>query len=230
MVRIKQKEDTLAAIELVVKEFLNKDAIGKWFSVKERSLGNIMRQVNLDCRYSSAIYDELKRIGMIEKEGERIQIRYKIITNIIPDVKATAERIWEIYHRSYKSAISEKRSGDCNPLRRKTSTIEDLERKDFKRRNKIQIKRELVRVPRLGEIVYVVVNGCIAEAKIICVRFNDEDKVLVSFTTPIKVQGENGEEINVKKTDWCLRNISFSVEELIEKLQNNVQRFERHNK
>lgn len=231
MVKIEQKENTLAAIELVVKEFLSEDALGKWFSVKERSLGNIMRQVNLDYRYSSAIYNELKNIGMIEKEGESIQLRYKINTTFIPDIKATAERIWERYHQNKrKPEAFESRRGDCNPPRNKKSkTMEDFERIDCRKR-KTQIKKDLLRVPRLGEIVYVLVNGFITEAKITCVRFNEEDKVLVSFTTPIITQGEDGQTTNVKKTDWCLRNIDFSVDELIKKLQINIQKFDNKRK
>lgn len=231
MVKIEQKENTLAAIELVVKEFLSEDALGRWFSVKERSLGNIMRQVNLDYRYSSAIYNELKNIGMIEKEGESIKLRYKINTTFIPDIKATAERIWERYHQNNrKPAVFESRSGDCNPPRNKKSiTMEDFERKDCKNR-KTQIKKDLSRVPHLGEIVYALVNGFITEAKITCVRFNEEDKVLVSFTTPIITQGEDGQPTNVKKTDWCLHSIAFSVDELIKKLQSNIQKFDNKRK
>ena len=231
MVKIGQKENTLAAIELVVKEFLSEDALGKWFSVKERSLGNIMRQVNLDYRYSSAIYNELKNIGMIEKEGDGILLRYKINTTFIPDIKATAERIWERYHQNNrKPAVFESRRGDCNPPRnKKSTTMEDFERRDCRKR-KTKIKKDLVRVPRLGEIVYALVNGFITEAKITCVRFDEEDKVLVSFTTPIITNGDGGQPINVKNTDWCLRSIAFSVDELIKKLQSNIQRFDNKRK
>ena len=88
----------------------------------------------------------------------------------------------------------------------------------------------MARVPRLGEIVYALVNGFIIEAKITCVRFNEEDKVLVSFTTPIITQGEDGQPTNVKKTDWCLRSIAFSVDELIKKLQSNIQKFDNKRK
>lgn len=231
MVKSNKKEDTLAAIELVVKEFLSEDALGKWFSVKERSLGNIMRQVNLDYRYSSAIYNELKNIGMIEKEGENIQLRYKINTTFIPDIKATAERIWESYHQNNrKPEVFESRNSDCNPPRNKKLTaMEDFDRKECRKR-KAQVEKDWLRVPRLGEIVYALVNGFITEAKITCVRFNEEDKVRVSFTTPIITQGEDGQPINVKKTDWCLRSIAFSVDELIKKLQSNVQRFDNKRK
>ena len=231
MVKIEQKENALAAIELVVKEFLSEDALGKWFSVKERPLGNIMRQVNLDYRYSSAIYNELKSIGMIEKEGENIQLRYKINATFIPDIKATAERIWERCHQNNSQPeVFESRRGDCCPKRKKTPTMEDFERKDCKKRNSVKIKKDLSRVPHLGEIAYALVNGFITEVKITCVRFNEEDKVLVSFTTPIITQGENGQTTNIKKTDWCLRSIAFSVDELVKKLQSNIQRFDNKRK
>lgn len=224
MLKIEQKENTLAAIELVVKEFLSEDAIGKWFSVRERSLGNIMRQVNLDISYSQAIYQELKSIGMIEKEGDRVHMRYKIVTNLIPDIKVTSERIYEHHRQSRKPMVFESRKGDCvPPKKKKNKTIEDWERKDSKK--SLVNKKGFIRIPRLGEIVYVIVNGLITEARIVCVRFDEDDKILVSFITPIIIQDEDGLPVNVRKDDWCLRNIAFSVEELLKKLQGNIQRF-----
>lgn len=224
MLRIEQKENTLAAIELVVKEFLSDDVIGKWFSVKERSLGNIMRQVNLDISYSQAIYQELRNIGMIEKEGDRVHMRYKIVTNLIPDIKVVAERIYDNHRKSRKPMVFESRKGDCvPPKKKKNKTIEDWEINDSKK--SIINKKGFVRIPRLGEIVYTIVNGLITEARIVCVRFNEDDKVLVSFTTPIITKDENGLPINVKREDCCLRNIAFSVEELMRRLQNNIQKF-----
>lgn len=202
MVKIEQKENTLAAIELVVKEFLSEDAIGKWFSVKERSLGNLIKEVGLDIRYSTAIYEELKNIGMIEKEGIKAQSRYKIITDVIPDARGLSEKIYRNNcdrRNQFKQNYLETRNGDLTPFRpKKGISINDLEEKQCKH-NKVVIKKEFQRIPRLGEIVYALVNGFITEAKIICVRFNEEDKVLVSFTTPIITQGEDGQTTNVKR-------------------------------
>ena len=52
-----KREDVVAALELVVKEFLQPEFIGRWVSVKERSIGNILKEIGVDVRYSTAIYE-----------------------------------------------------------------------------------------------------------------------------------------------------------------------------
>lgn len=225
-----QRENTITAIELVVKEFLSEDALGKWFSVRERSLGNLMKDVNLDHRYSAAIYEELKNVGMIEKEGERAQLRYKIVTNLIPDARALAERIYE-RNQERKNQIQadwlETRKGDLTPPHQvRKVTIDEFERRGKKKTVK-KTPNDLLKIPRLGEIVYVIISGFITEAKITCVRFDENDKVVVDFVTPITKKNEEGNEILIKKKDWCLKNIFFSIEELIKRLEINIQRFKK---
>ena len=227
------KENTLAAIELVIKEFLSDDVIGRWVSVKERSLGNIMKQVGLDSHYSVAIYEELKTIGLIEKEGERFHLRYKIVTNVIPDIQATAERI---YNRNLESMRQSKeacqsRKGDCVPLRRRSVGFEEFERRETKKSNKSgKVVQDLSRIPHLGQVVYALVDGYITEAKITCVRFDENDKVKVNFTTPIIRHTDDDETEFVKKENYCLRNISFSVEDLVKKLTADICKFDNKHK
>ncbi len=227
-----KKQETIAAIELVVREFLNPECVGKWFTVKERSLGNIMEQVNLNYHYSTYIYDELKEIGLIEKEGIRAQVRYRIITDVIPDSRAVAERIYRrkqdgarLYKRSGDD-LMETRPGDLQPPRPKHyRTADDIERAACRKTAKVS--KQMNRIPRLGEYVYALVEGYIVEARVIGVRFNEENKVLVSFETPIRQCDADGtNERLITKTDWCLRNISFSVDELVKKLTMNIKKFE----
>ena len=233
MRKFETKEDTLAAIELVVKEFLNADSVGKWWSVKERSLSNLVKQVGLDVRYCTSIYDELKNLGMIERMGEKAQMRYKIVTNLIPDSRGVAEKIWRNNNdrrNQCKVKWLETRRGDLTPPKKGAGTsFEDFERKQYNKDKKKAVKlneKNLQRIPRLGEIAYAIVNGFITEAKIICVRFDDNDKVLVDFTTPIKFK-DGDEEQYVVRRDCCLKSISFSLDEIIQKLQNSVKRFEK---
>lgn len=229
--KVSKKEDVIAALELVVKNFLQPEFVGRWVSVKERSVGNMLKEIGVDVRYSTAIYEELRTLGMIEKEGERVSMRYKIVTDVIPDFKATAE---SIYHRHVTAANTSKaawetRKGDLTPHRpRRCITADDIERKETNKKG-VQRKQDLSRIPHLGQIVYALVNGYITEARITCVRFDENDKVKVDFSTPIIQEGEDGDEFVTKK-DWCLRNISFSVEDLIKKLQQSVKKFDNKRK
>lgn len=218
------RENTLAAIELVVKEFLTEEAIGHWYSVSERSLSNIMEQVNLDKHYSKAIYDGLAEIGLIERQGSRAQLRYKINSCLIPDSRALAEKIYKNRNNevtSKKREWYETRPGDLTPPRqRKRVTIGEFENK---KKRETLIKNGYNQIPRLGEIVYVVIRGSITQARITCVRFDENDKVLVDFITAIK---ESEVQSPIKQSNWCLKNIFFSVEDLIKKLQENIYKFE----
>ena len=76
------------------------------------------------------------------------------------------------------------------------------------------------------------------EARITCVRFDENDKVKVDFSTPIIQESDTAMALDadekdvayVCKKDYCLRNISFSVEDLIKKLQSNVKKFDNKRK
>lgn len=227
-----KKEDVVAALELVVKEFLQPEFIGRWVSVKERSVGNILKEIGVDVRYSTAIYEELKALGMMEKEGERVSMRYKIATDYIPDSKALAESIYQRHMSNANKAkeVWETRRGDLTPHKpRRTITAEDMERKQCAKRVVVK-QRDLSKIPHLGQIVYALVNGYITEARITCVRFDENDKVRVDFSTPIIQETEGDSTEFVCKKDYCLRNISFSIEDLIKKLQSSVKKFDNKRK
>lgn len=228
--KVSSKEDVLAALELVVKNFLSPEYIGRWVSVKERSVGNMLKEIGVDARYSTAIYEVLKDIGMIEKDGVRVGLRYKIVTDTIPDSRGLAERIfnlhWDSIHQvSKSSSVLETRRGDLTPHKpRRTPTSDDIERRETEKKRCVQ-KTDYSRIPHLGQIVYALVNGYITEARITCVRFDDNNKVKVNFDTAIIEQVDDSETSVVKRSDYCLRNIAFSIDELIKKLTTNVKKF-----
>ena len=235
--KVSSKEDVLAALELVVKNFLSPEYIGRWVSVKERSVGNMLKEIGVDIRYSTAIYEVLKTCGMIEKDGMRVGMKYKIITDVIPDSRGLAEKIfnthWDAIHQASKSSsVLETRKGDLTPYRPKRQiTSNDIEKRDTAKRR--LVKADYSRIPHLGQIVYALVNGYITEARITCVRFDENNKVKVDFSTPIIQESDTAMSLDtdekdvvyVCKKDYCLRNISFSVDELVKKLTTNVKKF-----
>lgn len=221
------QEDVIAAIELVCKELLNAETINRWYDSRERPLAKIMDEIGLDRHYSSFIYDELKEIGLIEKEGGRGNLRYRIKTNIIPDATATANNIYRRFKEKQSEVVPASKRSDLVPFRSKTKSAYDVELKDCKKKG-AKVTRELARIPHLGQIVYALVNGYITEAKITCVRFDDIEttKVRVDFTTAIVEEDELGAgNHNVVRKNYCLRNIAFSVDELVKKLQQNIKKF-----
>lgn len=212
------QEETLTAIELVCKELLNAETVNRWYSVKERPLTKIMEQVGLNYHFSSAIYEELANIGMIEKEGEKFHMRYKIVTNVIPDAAVTAKRIYERYTTKLRETTSRK---DLTPYKpRKAVSMDEFSNKSGK---KVRVYTDYSRISHLGQIVYTLIKGQITEARITCVRFDDNNKVKVDFSTPMLDEEGNA----VKRQDYCLRSVAFSVEELINKLQTNIVKFDK---
>jgi len=231
--QIVTKEDTITAIELVVREFVNPDVIGKWFTAKERSLGNIMSNIGLNHCYSSFIYEQLKQIGLIEKVGINAQLRYRILTDVIPDVHAVAEKIYQARidagkdYKSKRKSVTDTQPGDLTPPKPKYYPDQGDDYKKECRKTKRVIHREQ-RIPHLGDVVYALVNGMITQVKITCVRMTDDNKIFVNFTSAILEKDEATQISNpIKKEDWCLRNISFTVDELLSKLQKNVVKFEK---
>ena len=221
------QEDVIAAIELVCKELLNAETINRWYDSRERPLAKIMDEIGLDRHYSSFIYEELKEIGLIEKEGGRGNVRYKIKTSVIPDATATANNIYRRFKDKQSEAVPASKRSDLVPFRSKTKSAYDVELKDCKKKG-AKVTKELARIPHLGQIVYALVNGYITEARITCVRFDEIEttKVRVDFTTALTETDELGEnEVRVTRKNYCLRNIAFSVEELIKKLQQNIKKF-----
>lgn len=222
------QEELLVAIELVCKELLNADTINVWYDVRERPLNKIMSDIGLNKHFSSCIYDELKSIGLIEKEGNRGGLRYKIITNTIPDATTTAKNILQRYNDKIAESVTATKKSDLQPFYRRNKSACDLEFDECKKKCK-KVKTDYSRVPHLGQIVYALVNGYITEAKITCVRFDEVEttKVRVDFVTAIVEEDDDfgGGVHNVIRKNYCLRNIAFSVDELIKKMQQNVKKF-----
>ncbi len=228
--RTKQnQEDIIAAIELVCKELLNADTINVWYDSRERPLTKIMSEIGLDKHYSPFIYEELKEIGLIEKEGGRGNLRYKIKTNLIPDITTTATNIYNRYKAKLAEIAEASKRSDFFPHYNRTKTAYDVELEECKKKAKgCKGNKDFSRIPHLGQIVYALVNGYITEARITCVRFDEIEttKVRVDFVTALVETDDLGENnTNVVRKNYCLRNIAFSVDELIKKLQQNIKKF-----
>ena len=204
-------------LRVILKIFLAPELVGHWVSVKERTIGKSLRDAGLNARYSTDIYNALTKQGMIEKEGMRSGLRYKIINDTIVDSRGLAEKIYFDYtHRIPDN------SGNPKPSYSKRISIEYLDEKDVKRRKHTLLSgKKLMQIPHLGQVVYALVDGFIAEARITCVRFDENDKVLVNFKTAL----EDSEGVSVERENYCLRNVAFSVDELIKKLVSDVKKF-----
>ena len=88
-----KREEILTGLELAVSEILSPKHMNVWISVKERSITKILTEAGVNVNYSSAVMEELKKIGLVEREGAGLGMMYKIVSNVIPDSEALAQRI-----------------------------------------------------------------------------------------------------------------------------------------
>lgn len=188
-----KKEEILVSLELALGEILNVENMNAWISVKERAISKILIEAGVHKNYSSIVVEELKRIGLIEREGERSAMRYKIKSNVIPDSSAIALKIYNEFRNKTKKCNEERgsdgypssRSSDLKPLKYKDEG--DSFNKKFYNGKPNVVKRH-VNIPTLGDMRFMIHLSSIIECKVISVHYDLEtvSKILydVEFVNP----------------------------------------------
>ena len=173
-----KKEDIIAALELALQEILRVDKLNVWISVRERSVVKILQEAGVTKDYSSSVMAKLKEIGLMETEGSNGFMKYRIVTNVIPDVKRAATEIYNIFlekKRSYFNSdkLSLSRPSDSRPKYSKTKTMSDFEQPG----KIIKGKRKII-MPQLGDMRYMVNDNHIKQVRIVGIEFGDNEKIL----------------------------------------------------
>ena len=119
-----KRDEILTGLELAVSEILSPEHMNVWISVKERSITKILAEAGVNVSYSSAVMEELKKIGLVEQDGTGRGMAYKIISNVIPDSEELAKRIYDNFKERRKNGntydIPESRPSDLRPFRPKS--------------------------------------------------------------------------------------------------------------
>lgn len=173
-----KREDIIAALELALQEILRVDKLNVWISVRERSIVKILQDVGVSKDYSSSVMVKLKEIGLIETEGANGFMKYRIVTNVIPDVQRAAEEIYNIFSekkRSYFNSdkLSPTKPSDNRPKYCKSKTMDDFEKPG----KVIKCKRKII-MPQLGDMRYMVNDNHIKQVRIVGIEFGDSEKIL----------------------------------------------------
>ena len=173
-----KREDIIAALELALQEILRVDKLNVWISVRERSVVKILQEAGVTKDYSSSVMAKLKEIGLMETEGSNGFMKYRIVTNVIPDVKRAATEIYNIVlekKRSYFNSdkLSPSRPSDKYPKYSKTKTMDDFEEPG----KIIKGKRKII-MPQLGDLRYMVNDNRIKQVRIVGIEFGDNEKIL----------------------------------------------------
>lgn len=194
-----RKEDIIAALELALQEILRVDKLNVWLSVRERSIVKILQDAGVNKDYSSSVMAKLKEIGLIETEGAKGFMKYRIVTNIIPDAQRAAEEIYNIFlekKRSYFNSdkLSPTRPSDSRPKYSKNKTMYDFEQPG----KVVKCKRKIV-MPQLGDMRYMVNDNHIKQVRIVGIEFGDSEKILCKVSYRC-TDGNYNDEVETNET------------------------------
>ena len=197
----KNREEILTGLELAVSEILSPKYMNVWISVRERSITKILTEAGVNVNYSSAVMEELKKIGLVEREGVGFGMMYKIISNVIPDSEALAQRIYDNFKERHKKGKTDdmpaSRNSDLRTLRPKS------------RRNTMEHGTVTVipkEITKLGDMGYIITDGGIVEVRLVSVHYADDDfqKILYDVERSIETKDENEQP----KTEYVvIRNV-----------------------
>ena len=206
-----RKEDIIAALELALQEILRVDKLNVWVSVRERSIVKILQEVGVTKDYSSSVMAKLKEIGLIETEGANGFMKYRIVTNVIPDVHGAAVDIYNIFlekKRSYFNSdkLSPTRPSDSRPKYSKTKTMDDFEQPG----KVVKCKRKIV-MPQLGDMRYMVNDNHIKQVRIIGIEFGSDEKILCK----VSYRSTGDEQTTMSERSGVLLNEIFETPEQV---------------
>lgn len=206
-----KKEDIIAALELALQEILRVDKLNVWLSVRERSIVKILQEVGVTKDYSSSVMAKLKEIGLIETEGANGFMKYRIVTNVIPDVHGAAVDIYNIFlekKRSYFNSdkLSPTRPSDNRPKYSKTKTMDDFEQPG----KVMKCKRKII-MPQLGDMRYMVNDNHIKQVRIIGIEFGSDEKILCK----VSYRSTGDEQTTMSERSGVLLNEIFETPEQV---------------
>jgi hypothetical protein len=154
---------------------------------------------------------KLKEIGLIETEGTNGFMKYRIVTNVIPDAQRAAEEIYNIFlekKRSYFNSdkLSATRPSDSRPKYSKTKTMDDFEQPG----KVMKCKRKIV-MPQLGDMRYMVNDNHIKQVRIIGIEFGSDEKILCK----VSYRSTGDEQTTMSERSGVLLNEIFETPEQV---------------
>lgn len=209
-------KDIIAALELVL-DNVYKVAQGKWVSVKEFSITKMLIDAGLHKNYAPPLVEVLKHHGFVEAEGERTGMRYKVVSEFIPDFETIAKEIKDEFDRKIReyNARRYEASADTKPRKpNRTPRIDDdFVGKVVKTKEK---KFRKINIPTLLDTRYVLFLGEIFEVKIVGCKFQEETgKYLFDY------KRKSGDSFIVE-TDQELSGLYENPEEIVKNLLKNI--------
>lgn len=186
----KSTEDILAGLELAIREVIKPENLNVWISVRERPITKILEECDIYVNYSSSFLEELRNVNLIETASKGAGMRYRILSDRIPDIQFLARKIYDNYRaRVNKDSVFDGYS---------TSTKQDLTPpKSFQKKeigdNSGSVKVVVKTVANLGDIGYVLQDNVIKEVMVIGVSYDSNDRRKVVYKLETYRQESDGE-------------------------------------
>lgn len=209
----------LEALTYAIYEFLDPAYLNKWVSVKERSVSSIFEKWGVSRLYSTAFYQILKEKGLIEREGYRMNLSYKIITDVIPDAGVIAKQIVERYTElQQKGGYPMSKPSDLQPKKVKQPK-ENLSGKPV-----FQPKTPL----QLGDIRYFMYDDLIYECRVVSTFYREDSVSNESLYCDVEVVTDS----TLNKTVHSIRQCKLfkSPDDVLKYLKLKVVKYKRQSK
>lgn len=225
MNKLETKSDKQMAVELALSEILNYEHFNTWVSVKERSIVGILAEAGLHKGYSPYVMEGLKKVGLIEVEGARAGLKYKISSNTYPDIPKLAKKILKIKadsEMSYRTSASEgyppsKRS-DLRP-KVHLNELDNLLQKVYSGKPiEVPSKLRKVELPILGDTRYLIFESNIYEGKVVSMWYTQSDSKEIGMKLRIK---KDNKLVDIPRT---LLTVYATIEDLLSDLIKNIQK------
>lgn len=215
------KEQKLENLTAAIREFYDPIYLNKWVSVKERSVTSILRRWGFTSLYGPAMYQVLVDHGLLEREGIRGCMQYKITSDSIKDAEILANEVLLKFNESkQKSGYSEtSKISDLMPKQRSHS--KDKNEEIYSSKPQIQHKEPL----KLNDVRYIMYNNSIYEGRIISLYLREDDISKDSIYCDVEISTSS----DMKRVVYALRTnkLFSSAENLLFSLNKHLVKYKR---
>lgn len=215
------KEQKAELLACAIREFYDPSYFNKWVSVKERSVTSVLRKWGFTSLYGPAMYQVLVDHGLLEREGTRGCMQYKITSDSIKDAAVLADEVLVKFNESRKNSgyLETSKTSDLRPKQRSSS--KDKNEEIYSSKPQVQHKDPL----KLNDVRYIMFDNAIYEGRIISLHLIEDEFSKESIYCDIEISTSS----DMKRVVYSIRNnkVFSSVENILFNLNKHLIKYKR---